>query len=293
MVRYAFVMLLMLMMLISVPLPGRAQEASPIPTAAIATPVSPSTEITTEALVRIRLPAAVIPPPPTSVDVWQWILRRGEELTYAGDQPSIAADVVLSGEYSVQSEGRIQVQRAAGLEEVPPGTEVTVRPGDAVIYVENQATQILRNSGDEVARVISVEVFSADPPADGPASNVASSRVSPEDWERSGLAGQNLAVSVERLTVPPGASLPAFVPDVQAPRIFSVARGAAEWTIIAPGAATPPPAEPFVRNEVLWFRTLGEGEQLQLQNLGDRPLVLLQVTLSADHAAMPIATPLL
>src|SRR4051794_16823313 len=88
---------------------------------------------------QLRLPAAAIPPPPAIVDVWVWSLSPGQDRAFAtGDSPlSIAAEVVLAGEYSVRSEGRLQVQRATGFEEVAPGTVVTVHPGEAVIYVEN------------------------------------------------------------------------------------------------------------------------------------------------------------
>ena len=37
------------------------------------------------------------------------------------------------------------------------------------------------------------------------------------------------------------------------------------------------------------FQTLDNGEQLHLRNDEDQPLVLLQVTLSADHTATPVA----
>jgi hypothetical protein len=254
--------------------------------AQVATPVSPDAEITTEAVTTVQLPADAIPPLPAVFDVWQWRLIPGQELRFEAEElpPSIAADVVLAGENSVRSEGRLQVRRAAGLEEVAPGTEVTVGTGDVVIYVENQAAQLVRNSGDEDVRAISFGVFSAAPPA-----GLSVGPVSQEDWERSGLAGQNLTVSVERLTVPPGASVPAYVPDVRSPRIFIVAEGVAHWAILAPDRATPPSPISYYQDQVIWFRTLHEGDQLQLRNDADQPLVLLQVTVSAGHMATPVA----
>src|SRR5688572_3729462 len=120
MVRYAVVALFLLTLLMSVPLTSRGQETSPIPTGAeMATPVSPSTDITTEALAEIRLPAAAIPPAPAIVDVWLATLGPGQEIAFAtgASPPSIVADVVLSGELRVHSEGRVRVQRAEGLEE--------------------------------------------------------------------------------------------------------------------------------------------------------------------------------
>ncbi len=251
-----------------------------------ATPASPSDEIIIETVARVRLPASAIPPPPAIVDVWLWSLIPNEELRFATEElpPSIAADVVLAGEYSVRSEGQLQVQRATGVEEVPAGTAVTVRPGDVVIYVENQAAQVMRNTGDEVVQALSFGVFSAAPP-----SPLVVGPVSQEDWARSGLAGQDLLVRVERLTVPPEASVPNFVPDVHAPRIFAVVEGVVRRVHISPGVATPSSPAPSRQGQVLWFRTLGECEYLHLRNDEDQSLVLLQVTLSAADAATPVA----
>jgi mannose-6-phosphate isomerase-like protein (cupin superfamily) len=283
MVRSTLTMLLTLMMLsqISVPLTSRAQDASPIPTSSVrATPVSASAEIRTEALATIRLPAATIPPSPAIVDVWLATLRPGEELGFAtgASPPSIVADVVLSGELMVLSEGRVQVQRAAGLQEVAPDTAVTIHPGEAIIYLDNQAAQTFRNRGRRTLTAISFGIFSAAPP-----STFTAGPVSQQDWERSGLAGHDLTVTVERLTLPPGISLPGFVPDVRAPRVFAVAEGVAQAVIATPGGATPATAERIGPGQVTRFRTLGEGERLQLRNTEDQPLVLLQVTVSADQ----------
>ena len=52
--------------------------------------------------------------------------------------------------------------------------------------------------------------------------------------------------------------------------------------VVAADAATPARPVSFRRDWVLWFRMLGAGEYLQVRNAAERPLVLLQVTLSAD-----------
>jgi hypothetical protein len=289
MVRYAFVVLLMLTLPVSAPLTGHAQHATPIPSGAeTGTPVSPSAGITTETLAQIGLPAATIPPSPAIVDVWLATLHPGEELSFetGASPPSIVADVVLSGEFAVLSEGRLQVQRAADREDVPANTVVTIHPGEAVIYVDNQAAQTFRNTARGTLTAISFGIFSAAPP-----STFTEGAVSQEDWERSGLAGHDLTVSVERLTVPPRGSLPPFVPDVQTPRIFVVAEGVAQQAIIASVGATPTASVPFRAGETIRFQTLDNGEQLHLRNDEDRPLVLLQVTLSADRTATPLPTP--
>jgi len=167
--RFALTIVLALAILMHVSLIGTAQEVRSTATGtALATPISPGAEIPTELLASIRLPAAAIPPPPAIVDVWLWSVRPNEAIAFAtGDAPpSIAADVVLAGEYSVRSDGRLQVQRSGEVEEVPPGTAVTVRPSDAVIYVENQAAQVMRNLGTDEVKAVSFGVYSTAPPWD-------------------------------------------------------------------------------------------------------------------------------
>ena len=288
MVRYA-VVLLFILLLMRGPLTSEAQEASPIPTgAAVAPSVSPSTAVTTETLAEIRLPPAVIPPSPAIVDVWLATLSPGQEIGFeaGASPPSIVVDVVLGGQLMVLSKGRVQVQRPEGLEEVPPDTVVTIHPDEAVIYIDNRAEQTFRNPGRSTLTAISFGVFSAAPP-----STFTEGAVSQEDWERSGLAGQDLTVRVEQHTIAPGASLPAFVPDVATPRIFVVAESVAQRAIIAPGGASPTAAVPFGPGETMWFQALDTGAQLHVRNDEDQPLVLLQVTLSADHPATPVPGP--
>jgi mannose-6-phosphate isomerase-like protein (cupin superfamily) len=282
MVRRTFATLLALTMLTGVPLISHAQDANPFPPKdAMATPISPSAGITTETLATIRLPAATVPPPPAIVDVWLATLSPGQEIGFpaGASPPSILVDVVLGGELMVLSKGRVQVQRAEGLEEVAPDTVVTIHPDEAVIYLDNRAEQTFRNPGRSTLTAISFGVFSAAPP-----STFTAGPVSQEDWERSGLAGHDLTVTVERLTVPAGAELPAFVPDRRAPRVFAVAEGTAESMIIPPTGAIPTSTQRFGLGQVIGFRTLGEGERLQLRNPEAQPLVLLQVTVSADNA---------
>ena len=289
MVRCAVGVLVLLTLLTGGSLTSRAQKASPIPTRApIASPIASSAAITTESLAEIRLPAAALPPSPTIVDVWLATLGPGQALAFptGASPPSIVVDVVLSGSLTVRSNGRVQIQRAEGFEEVAPTTVVTIHPDEAVIYVDNQAAQAFRNPSREMLTAISFGIFSAAPP-----STFTQGAVSQEDWDRSGLAGQDLTVSVERLALRPQGSLPAFVPDVQRPRIFVVAEGVAHSAIIAPGEATPTAAIPFAAGETIGFQTLDPGEQRHLRNDEDQPLVLLQVTLSADLPATPVPGP--
>jgi mannose-6-phosphate isomerase-like protein (cupin superfamily) len=289
MLRYASLLLFILTLPMTAPLASRAQQASHVLTpAAAATPIVASSAITTETLAEITFPAASLPPSPAIVDVWLATLRPGEELGFetGASPPSIVADVILSGELKVLSEGRLQVQRATGREDVPANTVVTIHPEETVIYVDNQAAQTFRNTSTEMLTALSFGVFSAAPP-----STFTEGEVSQEDWQRSGLAGHDLTVTVDRLTLPPRVSLPAFTPDIHSPRIFVVAEGAAQWAIIAPGRATPTASYPLGRGETLGFRTPATGEQLQVRNDEEQPLVLLQVTLGTEHPATPAPAP--
>ena len=212
--RSTLALLLTLTLLMSVPLTSRAQDASPIPTGrGRATPVSPRCRDHDAALGDDPVAGGRDPAPAGHRRCLAGDPRPGQELGFAtgASPPSIVVDVVLSGALLVLSEGRVQVQRAAGLEEVAPATVVTIHPGEAVIYVDNQAAQTFRNPGRSTLTALSFGVFSAAAP-----STFTAGPVSQEDWARSGLAGHDLTVTVERLTVPPGASLPAFVPDVRA-----------------------------------------------------------------------------
>ena len=58
----------------------------------------------------------------------------------------------------------------------------------------------------------------------------------------------------------------------------------AQAVIVTPGGATQRRPNAFGPGQVTRFRTLGAGERLQLRNTEDQPLVLLQVTVSADQA---------
>jgi hypothetical protein len=102
--------------------------------------------------------------------------------------------------------------------------------------------------------------------------------VNKDDWSRSGLAGKDGAVEIERLTLPPGASLPAFAPDPAAPRFYAVQSGTAEWVLARGNGDTP--ALHFYPGQMIRFRSLPEGETITLRNPGPEPLVLLQLSLA-------------
>jgi hypothetical protein len=171
----------------------------------------------------------------------------------------------------------MQHQRGGNVEEITPGTEVTLDPGDAVVYVENSAAQQVRNPGQTPTETVSFGVF--------PDALV----VTPRDWEQAGLAGHDVAVHVERVTLPPGASLPPYQPIATEPMAYVVSTGELELDVVpASNRATAVATLRFLPGQVVPFRMLREGNQFVLRNAGDEPLTLIELSLAAEESS---ATP--
>jgi hypothetical protein len=260
-----------------------ATPAGPMPAAA--TPEAGTTEITTETIATVALLAEAMPEHPAVFDAWTSALAPDESFEFPSLAPAvmIAADVVMDGEYAVQSEGRMQLQRGGTVEEVEPGTEVSLDVGDAVVFVEGAAAGAVRNPGDTETRTVSFGVFSVAPPeAEYPGV------VSKDDWERSGLAESNVAVTVERVTLPSGGRL-ALEPDPAAPRFYAVTQGTVEWVLMLPDGQTP--ILRFFPGQLIRFRPLNTGQMLELRNPGAEPVELLQLTLERSEPGAAVATP--
>jgi hypothetical protein len=254
-------------------------------TTTAASPGAGTTEMTTETVATVSLLAEAMPELPAIFDAWIWGLAPGESFEIPSYEPSvsIAADVVVDGEYAVQSEGRMQLQRGGTSEEVARGTEVSLGVGDAVVYVENAAAQKGRNLGDTETRSVSFGVFSVAPPVlEYPGV------VSKDDWERSGLAESDVTVRVERVTIPAGGHL-ALQPEPTAPRFYAVHEGTVEWALTQPDGQMP--VLRFFPGNMIRFRALDEGQMLELRNPGPESAVVLQLTLGPSETAAAAATP--
>ena len=169
MVRYAFVVLLMLTLPMSAPLTGHAQDATPIPS---------RDGDGNPGLARRRhyhgdLGADPVAgrdrshPSPAIVDVWLATLAPGRNSGLRPGRPRPASWPTLSSAASCWSSpkagSRCSAQR--GARRCAPDTVVTIHPGEAVIYVDNQAAQTFRNPGRRTLTAISFGVFSAAPPS--------------------------------------------------------------------------------------------------------------------------------
>jgi mannose-6-phosphate isomerase-like protein (cupin superfamily) len=262
--------------------PTGSPAASPAATPASGVAAAGATEITVERVARVSLLHEAMPAEDASFDAWFSFWGPGESIEFPSYAPqvNIAADVVLVGEQVSHSEGRMQLQRDGTMEEITPGEEVMLGPGDAVVYVENSAAQGLRNPGEVPAESISFGVF------------VGSTAITNADWEQSGVASGDVAVTVDRLTLSPGASLDPLRPDLAQPTLFAVSAGELQLDVISTTDPTVPEATlQFLPGQLIPFRTLPEEMQFVLHNAGSEPLTLIQLTLAQEDAEAGEGTP--
>jgi hypothetical protein len=248
---------------------GAAPSAMPATPSAGAPPAA-------EILLSTTLPASALPAGPAAVELWRSTWAPGDAEMYPEYHPtiSVGGDVVLSGEYAARSDGAIKAWRQGQFEDVSPGKEAVLSAGDAVIYLDNAANQWVRNAGDSTTEIASFAISLGEDYV-GPNLGV--------DWEASGLSGKDVALTIERQTLQPGAALPPSAPDLTAPTLRIVDEGELEWVLVKPGGETTP-ALRFGRGAVVPFVAPVRGGQIALRNAGAEPLVLLTLTLTAAGA---------
>jgi Putative zinc-finger len=257
--------------------PGASPPGSPAPAG-----------VASETLQTLTLPAEALP---LRGRHRRWALITGWRVTYApgasAQVPAAAAEqgaaveIVLEGAYAVRAEAAIRVVRADGaVDDVPPGTEVRLGPGDAVLYLDDTAAQAYRNPGDRrtvvlgLAVVVARDADRADALAGAAGVAVESlGTIAAADVELSGIVAGPLVVALRRVTVAPGAHLPAA--DGATPTLRYVEAGAVAWgpdgsaaTVVSKGQAVP------------WTPS-GSGGGPVLRNDGPAPAVVLEFAIAA------------
>jgi hypothetical protein len=259
--------------------PAATPAATPAPGAAAAG----DAEITVKHVATVSLLHEAMPEEDASFDAWFNFWAPGDSIEFPSYAPqvNIAADVVLIGEQVSHSEGRMQLQRDGTTEEIVPGEEAMLGPGDAVVYVENSAAQGISIPGEVAAETISFGVF------------IGSTAVTNADWEQSGVANGDVAVTVDRLTLTPGASLDPFRPDLAHPTLFAVSAGELQLDVISTTDSPAPKATlRFLPGQLIPFRTLPADMQFVLHNAGNDPLTLIQLTLTKEEVEAAEGTPI-
>jgi hypothetical protein len=269
-----------------------------------ATPATaPPAGVSTETLLAVTFPADTVPTGEATVDFFRLDYEPGTTLEFPSTAPSrsVLAELVVDGMLGARSEGAMRVVRADGAtEEVPPGTEATLGPGDAAIYLDNSAPQVLRNAGEGPLVTINVGIFSTVEPATPVPPNVFAGTtglglgyLDPAGWERAGLTGMPLAVTLRRVTLEPGASLPPSAETV--PTLRAVETGELAWEVLRPeGTPTASRAVIFRPDQSVSWTPLRRGRVLVLRNEGDGPVTYLELTIAAAEpkdAPSRIGTP--
>jgi hypothetical protein len=142
------------------PHPQQPHRAAHLP-AVVSSPVAtPGEETAAESLLAIEIAAEWLPPGQTTTQLIRIVIDPGVTTTRPpGNFPAgVRIDYVVTGSYTVQSDGALMVMRGAGerasAEEVAPGTDVLLAAGDAVIHQDNAAGQVFGNPGTEPAVVL-------------------------------------------------------------------------------------------------------------------------------------------
>jgi hypothetical protein len=248
--------------------------ASPVPR--MTSPASPP-----ERLLATTFPAARLPQGSAAVEFWRSTWEPGFEYLATEYHPSVSVggDLVLSGEWAARSDGDILVWRNGRIEDAPLNQEVVLRPGEAVIYLDNAANEWLRNASDATTETANFAITLGED-YQGPNLGV--------DWEQSGLSGHDVTVTIDRQTLAPGEAL-LVTPDMSAPAVRIVDAGTLEWVLRGSDgqeAATP---LRFGQGAVVPFAMPAEGGQIALRSGGNEPLVLLTMTMTRAEEA--VATP--
>jgi hypothetical protein len=260
---------------------------SPAPLAAAheALPAPPAPDLSVETLFETAFPADAVPARDPRIFFVRLRYARGAVF----DRPAVAAaEYVVAGSLVVRSAGRVVVQRdSASLdpaaEEIAPGRETTLGPGDVAVFLTPGAAQTVRNPGTAPATTLKVLVTAGREAGNALPHGFATyilGHLSATDWQRSPLPVGAVRVRVERVTFAPGASAP--VPSLSLPVLRYVAAGELQWAVETPATwlAASPPIAIFRRGQSLPWQPQPPGSRLLLHSSGDEPLELLVLSMT-------------
>jgi hypothetical protein len=303
----------------------RHQAVAPVggtPTVVPAPSPTPGVEIVTLGAVTMpverlltRLTAAPTPTPdnpaltpfqsPWWVATGRVVLAPGE----GGSLPSISPatgigfELLLEGSYTVSSGSPLRVVRVSGAtEEIPAGTTVTLAPGDSVLHLDVGATQSWRNPGQTEAVLIGAGFYTSNTAIRQRGGTLVGvggiageywAEMEGNIWIASGIPDGPVLATIRRLTLSPGAALPAM-PEVY-PTLRWIESGEVGWTAVGAGIATRPPDKPtsrFFGGQRLPWTPSAPGVQIVLSNPSDTdPAVIWEVILTPAGPSPPSPEP--
>ena len=273
--------------------------------AVLGTPAAtPAPGATSETLFEATFTPAELPTGDREATFYRVTLPPGTSMPYlagpfcgCGEEsivPGVGVEVVQSGSYVVQLEAPLRVRRGgqATEEAVPPGTAVTLRPGDMVIYPDYAAPGEVRVEGDAPAVVTGVAITAPGPsgtpvPPLAPEVKTESlADLSARDWAATVGSGP-VTVTLRRVVVPPGSGLGPYEPvGVEA---GTMEAGHLKLGIIPRGEDAPSkPLLDFQAGHVMPFLPMGAGTRRTMESVGAEPAVLLLLAVApAGGTATP------
>jgi hypothetical protein len=227
------------------PILATAQEATPAASAAAAGPP--------EILVEAIIPAESIPAATERLFFLGLVTIEPEGHAVSPTEvysccPGPQFEHVLEGELSLRVEGPLQIVHAGGdgtpgpTEEVVPGTEVVLQPGDTAIY-QTQLTTEYNNRGAEPVRFVQSGLF-PEPPPDAPAGSSVGMTTDALEFEYPVLSPPPgpLVATLQRATLPPDGLFPA--PPSEALQLVVAAPGSPSLAKTSDGAVRNTGQEP-------------------------------------------------
>lgn len=223
------------------------------------------------------------------------VMTPGQQLTYlpgpycgcSGEriQTGTAAEVVLSGSYSLQLDVPFIAQRVGqGEEEVEPGREITLRVGDVAIYPSAIATGVLESVGSQPVRLFGASITSLERDEGTFTPEIPegmSARLSVAVWDIfQQVAGGDVVARMSGQDLSKGQTVGPY--EMVGLEAINVAVGELASSVIAPGSSTPA-GEPrtIVEGGTVAFSAVTPGTMRVLENTADGLTSLIGLVFSA------------
>jgi mannose-6-phosphate isomerase-like protein (cupin superfamily) len=257
-----------------------------IPAVPNSTEIPAEPGITSEPVFTTTFPSEVLPKTGTVfVDLYLNTLQSDYEETVAPDPDDhgVNASIVLDGFWASKVEGPIRIVHSDGtVEDVPPGVEVTLGPGDTSLQLDTKPGTTSHNPGSTPTRVLGIEVrnpLNSSRFATSGGITSTSMQVYPGDW----LTEEAVTVTVRRVTVAPGTVLPPSDGNVWTARY--VETGKIHWKLVeAERSGTPQPQFTYPSGKWVPATKAPAGRAIELRSGDDEPAVFLEVTIAPAGA---------
>jgi hypothetical protein len=256
-----------------------------------ATPAAPAEGVAVEPICTASLPAASIPEETVYLDFFMHSQPAGSTLAFSDAflAPGTGIDCLVSGSYSMHSDGPLAIQRHGqpASERVPEGATSTLTAGDIVLILDNDHAQEFRVVGEEPAVIITVMIMStrqgtcatSDCP-EIPLGFIEETygMVRTAGWFEQGLRGEDVTLSVTRVTQEAGVSLPTT--DHQWPALRYVESGTLTWVATESGDAMPRSEVDIHEGNVVPYFRPEQGTTISLHNATGEPVTYLELTVT-------------